>query len=438
MIEKNTSTFPSQAMSTAHHLQQFRRDYLTIDCGDWTYGNPRIELAPDDHPRKLTIGRYCSIAANVTIYVGRQGRHPTDTLSTYPLSLPVGSEALRAGPAKLPGFSKTAALGENKLDVTIGHDVWIGQNAIIFAGVTVGNGAIIGASALVTKDVPAYAIVGGIPAEVMRHRHPPDLAERIAASDWWTLHPDELWRRIGENAWSTDVLQVLTLIEKGNKHLTEEARFKYWPTAEVQQKYTGASGDQLYTRTRRFVDFLANEGALPAPDLSVLDYACGWGRIASVIYETHRIRCVLADAWVESHDILRSTGLPGELLQVPTMLTSDSLGNRLFSLIYAFSIFTHLSPDAFRNNLLVAIAALAPKGRMYLTVRHDDFLGVYNLKSKSEAVQAVAPDGVHHYTYSGGIYGETIIGRKYFETLGIHARYCCEIDPMQHLYCITR
>ena len=437
MTEK-APPFPPESMSTAKHLKNFQRDYLTIECGEWTYGNPRLEVAPADHPRKISIGRYCSIASNVTIYVGRQGRHPTDTLSTYPLSLPVSAEALKNGAAKLQGFSKTQALGSNSLDVFIGHDVWVGQNAVIFAGVKIGNGAVIGANALVTKDVPDYAIVGGVPARVIRYRHSPDLVSRISASRWWDLQPDDLWRLIGENAWSTDMASVLDLIEAGSRDSGMDARFKFWPAEDLQKTYTGASGELLYTRTRKFVDFLTNDGALDGDDPAVLDYACGWGRIASVLYDVHQVQCVLADAWEKTQAVLKSTGLPGEIVKVPTLLDDSSFGGRRFSLIYAFSIFTHLNFESFVQNLGVLIKSLRPEGRLYLTVRHENFLETFNKKSNTGRVEAVDPCGFYHYTYSDGVYGETIIGSQWFESLGIKATYCCEIDPMQHLYRISR
>jgi hypothetical protein len=84
-----------QEVSTATWLLQSKRDYLTIDCGAWSYGRPRIRCASSDIPRRLTIGRYCSIAEGVEIFVGRQGRHSLDTLSTYPIAMAV-SDVLRA------------------------------------------------------------------------------------------------------------------------------------------------------------------------------------------------------------------------------------------------------------------------------------------------------------------------------------------------------
>lgn len=76
--------------------------------------------------------------------------------------------------------------------VHIGHDVWIGDQAMIKRGVKVGHGTIIGARAVVTKDVPPYAIVGGVPAKVIRYRFTEEIIERLLASQWWRYGPDVL------------------------------------------------------------------------------------------------------------------------------------------------------------------------------------------------------------------------------------------------------
>src|SRR5262249_48729035 len=154
-------TWPDDAL-TATWLEQYKRDYLTIDCGAWSYGRPRIRAERSDQPRKLTIGRYCSIADGVKIFVGRHGRHPMDTPSPHPIGMAVTPSIRasdRARPSDPVGFAPTVSAIADNLDVFIGHDVWIGLQAIIFAGVTVGIGSVVGARAVVSKDVPPYAIV---------------------------------------------------------------------------------------------------------------------------------------------------------------------------------------------------------------------------------------------------------------------------------------
>jgi chloramphenicol O-acetyltransferase type B len=124
------------------------------------------------------IGRFCSISNNVLIgqYKGERG-HPMSWVSTYPFQLGVQAPMLRD--PGIPG-------------VRIGHDVWIGREAMIMEGVSIGTGAVVAGRSVVTRDVPEYAIVAGIPARVIRYRHPPELAARLLESRWWDIHEAEL------------------------------------------------------------------------------------------------------------------------------------------------------------------------------------------------------------------------------------------------------
>ena len=132
------------------------------------------------------IGRYCSIAAGVRI--GDPG-HPTDWLATSPFQYDADRfgwhpSAAEAEPVRAHGFWKKRPV--------IGHDVWIGANAIILQGASVGHGAIVAAGAVVTKDVPPYAIVGGVPAKVLRYRFDDDLIAELLDVEWWRFSPNQL------------------------------------------------------------------------------------------------------------------------------------------------------------------------------------------------------------------------------------------------------
>lgn len=85
---------------------------------------------------------------------------------------------------------------DNKGDIIIGNDVWIGYEAVIMAGVTIGDGAINGTRAVVTKDVPPYTIVGGVPAKPIRKRFSDDVIERLLKLKWWDLPPEEILPKI--------------------------------------------------------------------------------------------------------------------------------------------------------------------------------------------------------------------------------------------------
>ena len=143
-----------------------------VSVGRGSYGTLNV-IGFGAESEKLVIGHYCSIADDVSILLG--GEHRTDSVSTYPFSSMYGREitAISRGP------------------VVIEDDVWIGYGATVLSGVHIGQGAVIGACALVTSDVPPYAIVGGTPAKLIRWRF--DETERRLASkiDYSKLNPSE-------------------------------------------------------------------------------------------------------------------------------------------------------------------------------------------------------------------------------------------------------
>lgn len=124
-----------------------------------------------------TIGNFCSIGPGAK--VGGLGQHPTNMISTHPAFY---STKMQAGIT----FSDQDYYDELPT-TTLGHDVWVGANAIIMDGVNIGNGAIIAAGAVVVKDVPAFAIVGGVPAKIIKYRFSHKLIEQIEETKWWEL-----------------------------------------------------------------------------------------------------------------------------------------------------------------------------------------------------------------------------------------------------------
>lgn len=121
------------------------------------------------------IGKFCSIGADVKIGLGK---HPIDFVSTSPVFY-----SLRAKNRNL-SFATEQHYNEYE-DVQIEHDVWIGSNAVVNAGVKIGTGAVVAAGAVVTKDVPPYAIVGGVPAKIIKYRFDDETISKLLKSEWW-------------------------------------------------------------------------------------------------------------------------------------------------------------------------------------------------------------------------------------------------------------
>ena len=139
--------------------------------GRHSYGNPRIDFH-EGTPNKDIVGNFCSIAGGVVVIPG--GIHPVDWVSTYPFRIKWN----------LPGAYQDGS-PTSKGDVIIGSDVWIGTEAMILSGVNIGHGAVIAARAVVTRDVPPYAIVAGVPARVVRLRFSEDIIAQLLDIAWW-------------------------------------------------------------------------------------------------------------------------------------------------------------------------------------------------------------------------------------------------------------
>ncbi len=155
------------------HLAKLSRKY-GFAIGEFSYGAPKVRFPWSG--AKLTIGKYCSIADRVEIFLG--GNHRQDWVCLYPFS---------ELPDMWPGLDVKEHTTISRGDVTIGNDVWLASGTTILSGITIGHGAAVAARAVVTKDVPPYALVAGNPARVIRYRFDEAMIAALLETSWWDL-----------------------------------------------------------------------------------------------------------------------------------------------------------------------------------------------------------------------------------------------------------
>lgn len=163
------------------------------DIGDRTYGHLNILDWGDG--TKLKIGKFCSFAKEVTIILG--GEHRSDWVTMYPFSGKVFNKVW-------PEAKKVEGHPHSKGDIVIGNDVWAGYGTTILSGVTIGDGAVIGAKSLVTKNVEPYTIVAGNPAKVIRKRFSDKIIKELLRIKWWNW-PEEKIRKNMKDLLSSNI-----------------------------------------------------------------------------------------------------------------------------------------------------------------------------------------------------------------------------------------
>lgn len=179
IVDKDCCIDPRSVLEGRCHVLE-NSLILNSSIGQFSYvgRNSRIQ--------NTVIGSYCSIANDVFIGLGT---HPKTLFATSPLFYRVVNTF---------GYrlvEKNCEFAEYR-PIEIGHDVWIGARAIVMDGVRIGNGAIVASNAVVTKDVPPYAIVAGVPAKIISHRFPPEKIQRLQQTQWWSWPVDEIRNRM--------------------------------------------------------------------------------------------------------------------------------------------------------------------------------------------------------------------------------------------------
>ncbi|MDK4688443.1 CatB-related O-acetyltransferase [Kingella negevensis] len=178
-IAKSTYLAPTVRFEHPVDIADNSTIYGNVSIGQFSYLNVGCVVYSN-----VSIGRFCSIGRSVEIGLAS---HPMEYLSTHPF---VTSNSLFT---RYPEYSEIQRKKwQFHQSVSIGNDVWIGAKAMILNGVNVGDGAVIAAGAVVTKDVPPYAVVAGVPARVMRMRFDDKTIEQLLALKWWDLPLSEL------------------------------------------------------------------------------------------------------------------------------------------------------------------------------------------------------------------------------------------------------
>jgi acetyltransferase-like isoleucine patch superfamily enzyme len=198
-------------------VKGFRAGLLSYATDDVTF-SPYVRLYGATTLSKATIGRhtylYSCKAANLTVgsfcsigpgtRLGGMGTHPLHMVSTHPVFF---STRRQSGLS----FAEVNEFEEYRF-TTIGNDVWIGANALVLDGVTVGDGAVVAAGAVVTKEVPAYAIVGGVPAKVIRYRFPLADIDLLLSLKWWS-QPDEVLSAVAKQMREGSAQQLASALD---------------------------------------------------------------------------------------------------------------------------------------------------------------------------------------------------------------------------------
>lgn len=188
--------FSSAELMLIHEGKRHLRDLEWVKIGPLSYDNGAYAWR-NSKKETLTIGAYCSIAEGVQ-FLCSAGRHNMETVTTYSVitGLFNKDEIIKLGDISLPREEWDEVMSLSKGSITVGNDVWIGYRATILSGVTLGDGSVVYAGSVVTKDVPPYAVVAGVPAKIIKYRFDEDTISKLEQIEWWNWSIDVIKSRV--------------------------------------------------------------------------------------------------------------------------------------------------------------------------------------------------------------------------------------------------
>lgn len=178
---KNVVKSPFITVGDYTMYNDFKNDPRAFEKNNVLYHYPYV------NNDRLIIGKFSSIACGAK-FLFNSANHALKPLTTYPFPIFWKEWELE--------MTAITDAWDNKGDIVIGNDVWIGYEAVIMSGVTIGDGAIVGTRAVVTKDVPPYAIVGGVPAKIIRKRFDDKTISTLLRLQWWNWPPEKIKRNL--------------------------------------------------------------------------------------------------------------------------------------------------------------------------------------------------------------------------------------------------
>lgn len=190
--------------------------YSNYINGSFLFSMGSFSFTRSVFPINTVIGRYCSIGARVSVMgVDHPISRFTTANITYDRQAITNAQFFKDHP-EIENFQVNNQEPKNALSATIGNDVWIGEDVTIARGVTIGDGAILASKALVTKDVPPYAIVGGVPAKIIRYRFPQNIIDRLVQLKWWNYEVQSILSASADIPIEEFVEMAENAVERGN------------------------------------------------------------------------------------------------------------------------------------------------------------------------------------------------------------------------------